>query len=201
MESLSLSRSPSSPEHPVANLLSPSITDSAIDMDAQDTRERDGKISAIGTTHHHHHNSVPLIERFATLVNLISDPTTQSHLEHYSYSSTIHQHLDHVERLLDPRRDITFEITKQRPRSSSRPKSQVTTTSSPQANKSNTPRTMQSPAAVQDQVSGLFESLKSVTEQLQHRRRETSHLNALFTMKCEAMAQRIIALENEVHEL
>ena len=204
MESSSLSRSPTSPAHPVANLLSPSFADSAIDMDThdtQDTKETGGR-SPTETRDTH----PPLTERFATLAHLISNPSTQSHLAQYNnYSSTIHQHLDHIERVLDPRRDIALEITKQRPRSSSRPASPVGPINpSPQADKSNTPSsspTMQSSATVQDQASDLLENLKSVTGQLQRRRQETLHLNGLFTMKCEAMAQRIIALENEVHEL
>lgn len=203
MEPSSLPRSPTSPKHPVANLLSPSITDSAIDIDTQDTQES-SSTSAAAKPHNTH--TAPLTERFATLANLLSNPSTQSHLSQYNnYSSTIHQHLDHIERVLDPRRDITLEIAKQRPRrSNSRPNSLVSPIQSLQVDQSNTPSSSQpmpSSATAQDQASDVLENLKSVTEQLQRRRQETLHLNALFTVKCEAMAQRIIALENEVHEL
>ncbi|KAK2757668.1 hypothetical protein FQN54_004637 [Arachnomyces sp. PD_36] len=206
--------SPSPPPSQLATLLSPSFSDSAIDMDShsqdQDPHPRDIRLTTSNTspppTQQQH--TTPLAERFATLASLISDPSTQSHLEqcdsdsNHSPTITIHKHLDHIERVLDldPRRDITREITKQRPRSTSRPHPHLPPAHAP-APSSSQPMDSPSTTTTQDELPTLLSNLKSVTEQLQHRKQETLHLNALFTMKCEGMAQRIIALENEVHDL
>ncbi|PGH10235.1 hypothetical protein AJ79_05490 [Helicocarpus griseus UAMH5409] len=54
---------------------------------------------------------------------------------------------------------------------------------------------------IDSELDVLMRDLKSVTRGLEQRRVECLHLNAVFTVKCEKLAQRILELEDQIQEL
>ncbi|KAK2802114.1 hypothetical protein FQN50_007478 [Emmonsiellopsis sp. PD_5] len=64
-----------------------------------------------------------------------------------------------------------------------------------------TPRNDRGSIDIHSQLNALMGDLKVVTTRLEQRRAESLHLNAVFTIKCERLAQRILQLEDEIQEL
>lgn len=167
--------------------LSPSFTDSAIDMDLSDSGQRSSGTDAHATA---------LPDRLTRLAHMAADRSPLS--EHDSI--TVHRCLDTIESLLDPRPELSVEIARHRPRSSfsSTTKRIVSCPSSASAAVCPTPSTTQ---ATQHQLANLLEELTAVNAELLQRRNESRHIHDLFTHRCEGLEQRIAQLESDIHEL
>jgi hypothetical protein len=170
--------------------LSLSFADSAIDIELGDTSESKEDVS--------HTQLISLPDRLSRIAAQASLHSLDEHNQ-----ATVHQYLDAIESLLDPRPGISQEIAR------NRPSSPHSGTATPVG--SNEPRTRRSSedvssnqTAVRTANSQLMSLLKDVSDanaELQQRRMEARHIHDLFTFKCEGLAQRIIELEDEVHEL
>ncbi|KAH8701678.1 hypothetical protein BGW36DRAFT_423980 [Talaromyces proteolyticus] len=185
--------------------VSPSFTDSAIDVKEE--------LSECTSTSHDNDPASPLPDRISRIAQLAAaqDPSRQLNVDE---RAAVDRHLEGLERLLllssassDPRPQISHEIAKIRPvrRTSISPTGTIT----PPIRRRNdneshedgnvpAPRTIQQTSC---DLSMLLEEISIANSELQQRRIESRHIHDLFTIKCEGMAQRIIELENEIHEL
>jgi hypothetical protein len=183
--------------------LSPSFTDSAIDVE----------LSESGRTEQSEQSHVDdeLETRLARIAQLAAAQDSFRGLDGDGRAA-VERYLDGLEgQLLDPRPQITREIAKNRPVSRSASNSSTTAeagtgTVTPTAiTQTTTTRRRKDENRAMEQTShdltALLEELSAVNAELQQRRVEACHIYDLFTSKCEGMAQRIIELDHETHEL
>lgn len=189
--------------------LSPSFTDSAIDIELTDSAQSDDE-STPKTSNAH---VISLNQRISQIAHLAAN----NWLQELSIDdcAAVSKHLDKLETLLDPRAEISRVIALNRPSSSSSnsiPRTDSPTTTAlttivnPARNNSvNVPSSQKDNGAVTEKTSRdlrcVLEELSNVNEELQQRYLESRHIHDLFIVKCEGLAQHIIELENEVHEL
>lgn len=200
--------------------ISPSFADSAIDIEITGSVIGEHNVSSEVSPKLESH-AVPLSERISSLARRIaiaersSSTTSSSHngLDEQN-TTTIHEYLDTIESLLDPRPELSREISRSRPRPLS-PSSRTTIAGREGLTKHSQSFVQEqegegnqmqqswipySPSA-NDQLQVLLRGATKVTAELKQRRIETRHIHDLYTFKCERLAQKIIELENEVHEL
>ncbi|KAK1147663.1 hypothetical protein N8T08_001007 [Aspergillus melleus] len=142
-------------------------------------------------------DAMRLPERIAGLAHLVSQNTRLSSDD----STTLHQHLDSIESLLDPRPRLTEEVAKCRP-----PGSQSGATKQLPGNPPAPPSPTTDPGrSVNDisqaQLSAVLSEVTALGAELCQRRKESSHIYDRFTRECQAQAQRISDLEEEMDEL
>ncbi|KAL1873396.1 hypothetical protein Plec18167_006447 [Paecilomyces lecythidis] len=168
--------------------LTPSFADSAIEIDpAEDRRRRSGRDPQEETLSDR-------LNRLALLAAKRDNIPGQD-------AGAIGNCLDTLESLLDPRRELTEEIARHRPRSSrSNPSPQAVGS---RGSNSPTARLSVDPAVDNShrQLQALLKELTAVNAQLQQRRAESRHLHGLFIQKCEGLAQKILELEDEIQDL
>lgn len=200
--------------------ISPSFADSAIDIESTGSVIGERNVSSEVSPKLQSH-AVPLSERISSLARRIatterSSSTTSSPrngLDEQN-TTTIHEYLDTIESLLDPRPELSREIGRSRPRPLS-PSSRTTiagregltkhSQSFVQEQEGEGNQMQQSwipdSSSVNNQLQALLKGATKVTAELKQRRIEARHIHDLYTFKCERLAQKIIELENEVHEL
>ncbi|KAK2776959.1 hypothetical protein FQN53_002465 [Emmonsiellopsis sp. PD_33] len=184
-----------------------SFTDSAIDMDSASetviTKTPEETTTTTTTT-----KDVPSItQRLARLVRLSENGSDKGKNSAAASpelsrqkSMVIQQYLDGIEALLDPHggemgNESTIIMEDEEcakpipplPAIIHRPET--------------TPPKYRGPTDVHSQLNTLMGDLNVVTTRLEQRRAESLHLNAVFTIKCEKLAQRILQLEDEIQEL
>jgi hypothetical protein len=211
--------------------LSPSFSDSAIDLDLTDRdRDRDSS-TGISKSGSGSHAVPPHADRLAHLANLAADRALRPSgpvSKQDDDSALLHRYIDSIESLLiDPRPQLSRVIAQNRPQSPSprpRPCSSSSRTVSIQVTASLGARTSNNtgvsvstetltvkadPASryqslavsLSQQLEVLLGELSQANAQLQLRHVESRHIHDLFTLKCEGLAQRILQLEDEVNEL
>jgi hypothetical protein len=207
---------PESP-HSRSHRFSSSFTDSAIDVELSSTQSDDSiPISSANFS---------LNERLSYIARLAAENSLRGYSvdEH----AAINKCLGDLETLLDPRPGISRVIALNRPSSptgsatsnSSCPSRTATPTPIPTTTStansvavtrrktaededaSSIPRHKALTAQTSDELKSVLCELSSVNEELQQRYVESRHIHDVFIIKCEGLAQRIIGLENEVHEL
>ncbi|OKL61379.1 hypothetical protein UA08_03778 [Talaromyces atroroseus] len=199
--------------HSRTHRLSPSFTDSAIDVELSDSTQSDEDSIPIFPA-----AQFSLAERLSYITHLASENSLRGYT--VDERAAINKCLGDLETLLlDPRPGISRVIALNRPPSpsSAGPPSRSATptpipTTTPTANSVTTRRkeaedvvSRERNQTITEQTSAGLQSvlgaLSSVNEELQQRYLESRHIHDLFIVKCEGLAQRIIELENEVHEL
>ncbi|EED17444.1 pogo transposable element, putative [Talaromyces stipitatus ATCC 10500] len=188
--------------------LTPSFTDSAIDVELTEelTQSDDGNNNSVLTTSSEN-NAALLNQRIVHIAHLAANDDTLRGLSQ-DECAAVNKYLDNIEKLFDPRQELTRAIALNRPAS---PTSSATVTTSPanaalrrkSVSKTISPKT--ATTSLQQQTSrdlnSVLEQLSIVNEELRQRYLESRHIHDLFIVNCEGLAQRIIELENEVHEL
>ncbi|THC88147.1 hypothetical protein EYZ11_012404 [Aspergillus tanneri] len=111
-------------------------------------------------------------------------------------SMTLHQHLDALESLLDPRPSLTREIAKCRPRSSPLGATTLPTDSLPPIDPIHSINDRS-----HSQLTAVLTEVTTLGTEICHRRKESSHIYDLFTRERQELARRILDLEQEVDEL
>ncbi|KAJ9299763.1 hypothetical protein DTO271G3_2647 [Paecilomyces variotii] len=168
--------------------LTPSFADSAIDLDPSENRHQlsgqDSREKTLGDR----------LNRLALLAAKRNDISEQD-------SGTIGNCLDTLESLLDPRHELTREISRHRPRSSHSSPSTPAVSSRASNNSAARPGVDSAVNSSHRQLEALLKELTAVNAQLQQRRAESRHLHGLFIQKCEGLAQRILHLEDEIQDL
>ena len=140
-------------------------------------------------------DALPLPERIAGLAHLVSQSTQISSDD----SATLHQHLDSIESLLDPRPRLTQEVAKCRPSS---PQSDAT--NQPPGSPPETPATDPVRSAnelSQAQLSAVLSEVTALGVEFCQRRSESSYIYDQFTSECKRLTRRISGLEEEIDEL
>jgi hypothetical protein len=170
--------------------LSPSFADSGIDVDLTDTNISKSSLA--------NSREASIADRLVRIVEFSAEASR--HTFDAGETAVLHECLDGLEAILDPRPRFSREIAKNRP-SSSRSTTPVASPISPirplPENAPDNQTVSQTPQA----LTNLLEELSSVNSELQQRRLEARHIHDLFTYKCEGLAQRVIELEDEMHEL
>jgi len=167
---------------------SPSF-DSAINMNNSDSEK---KRSGSHTT--------PISERLITLLCLLGDsPARRALLQQNSV--TVHRYLDNIEIILDSHHGRSFEGTGSRPRILGLGNAAFTQSSRETHDLAGYLRGFNRLEPTAKRLSAILDGLAITNNQLQQRHTESLHLHALFTAKCEALAQRVIELEVELSEL
>jgi hypothetical protein len=166
-----------------------SFVDSAIDVDLTGTSNSS---KPPGLSAH----MVSLSDRLTHLADLAVDLAPRSCVSSQNHS-VLHYHIDAIESLLDPRSELSREIARNRPQSPS--SSAIAAARLP--SQSETRFLEPTCQTVNHQLAALLNELSNASAQLHRRRIESRHIHDLFTLKCEGLAQRIIQLEDEVHEL
>ncbi|KAL1964029.1 hypothetical protein VTN77DRAFT_7575 [Rasamsonia byssochlamydoides] len=176
--------------HPQRHRLSPSFADSAIDVDLTDTSASKESVS--------HNHAIPLPDR---LSRIAAQASLRSLGE--QECAAVHQYLDAIETLLDPRPGLSREIARNRPSSSRSGTATpaVSPTTRTRRSSDDVPSDQKALVTAHRQLTVLLKDLSDANAQLQQRRMEARHIHDLFTSKCEGLAQRVIELEEEVHEL
>lgn len=194
--------------------LTPSFTDSAIDVELteefahdheEEDQDEDDKAPAIAPSKG---DADLLDERIVHIAQLVANNDALRRLSQ-DERSAVNTYLDNIEKILDPRRDISRNIALNRPALSTsnatptptsplsiadsqrKPMSKATTLSQSQSQTQN----------VSHDLTSILKELSSVNSELQQRYLESRHIHDVFIVKCEGLAQRIIELEEEVHEL
>ncbi|CRG87767.1 hypothetical protein PISL3812_04788 [Talaromyces islandicus] len=201
---------PSSQRHHNHHRLSPSFTDSAIDVELSESGRTDETDEAQA-------NEVDdeLVTRLARIAQLAAAQDSFRALDGDGRAA-VERYLDGLEaQLLDPRPQITREIARNRPVRSASNSSTINKSPTAEAG-SVTPTAVslttmrrrkdefaanQTIKQMSQDLTALLEELSTVNAELQQRRIEACHIHDLFTSKCEGMAQRIIELDHETHEL
>ena len=184
MENMYATSQPSTEDPP----LSPSF-DSAIGMNNSDSEK---KRSGSHTT--------PISERLITLLCLLGDsPARRALLQQNSV--TVHRYLDNIETILDSHHGRSFEGTENSPRILGLGNAAFTQPSRENHDLAGSLRGFNRLEPTAKRLSAILESLTITNHQLQQRHTESLHIHALFTTKCEALAQRVIELEAELSEL
>jgi hypothetical protein len=188
--------------------LTPSFTDSAIDVElteefAHDHEDEDEVIPAIAPSS----DVTQLNERIVHIAQLVADKNVLRELSQDDCDA-VNTYLGNIEKLLDPRRDISRTIALNRPASST--SNATPTTKSPLAvaplqqrksiPKATIPWQSQS-QTVSHNLTSILQELTNVNSELRQRYLESRHIHDVFIIKCEGLAQRILELEEEVHEL
>lgn len=191
--------------------LTPSFTDSAIDVevteefahDHGDVNEDDG----IALNAPSNGNACLLNERIAHIAQLAANNDALRGLSQDDCAA-VNTYLDNIEQVLDPRWDISRKITLNRPASSTGNATTVTKSpfaiAAPQRHKpilKTTTPSQSLPKSVPHDLASILQELTSVNAELQQRYLESRHIHDIFIVKCEGLAQRILELEEEVHEL
>lgn len=207
-------------QHHHHHRLSPSFTDSAIDVELSESgrTEQQSEQSAHVDDAEAETETVTedeLETRLARIAQLAAAQDSFRGLDGDGRAA-VERCLDGLEgQLLDPRPQITREIVKNRPVSRSAGSSNnslttadagtVTPTAVPQMTTTTTLHRRKDDYHAMKKTShdlaALLEELSTVNAELQQRRVEACHIHDLFTSKCEGMAQRIIELDHETHEL
>lgn len=201
--------------------MSPSFADSAIDIESTSSTASDPNITHEISSPKSKFHSVALSERLLSLARRIAiaeqPPSTfpSSHIVlDEQGATTIHEFIDNIESLLGPRPKSTKEINRSRPR----PLSPLSRTAITETNElarhsqsfsqelEGTSYPIQQtripyPCYMNDQLEVLLEGISKLTTELSQRHVEARHIHRLYTFKCERLAQRVIELEAEVHEL
>ncbi|EEA23789.1 hypothetical protein TMatcc_006861 [Talaromyces marneffei ATCC 18224] len=185
--------------------LTPSFTDSAIDVELTEEFVHDHD-DVKATTASSNGDVVMLNQRIVHIGHLVANNNALRGLSQDDCAA-VNTYLDNIEKLLDPRADISQTVALNCPASStgnatptasdSRRKSfsknaapqSITTTSQPQLQ------------TVSHDLTSVLKELSSVNSELRQRYLESRHIHDLFIIKCEGLAQRILELEEEVHEL
>jgi hypothetical protein len=171
---------------------STSFVDSAIDIGLTGTSNSSKPLSA---------HTVPLSGRLTRLAHLAADQLApRNHLSEHDHSVLSH-HLDAIESFLDPRPELSREIARNRPQSPSSDTISSVRASSKEGKWLGTQISTPESQSVNRQLAVLLNALSHVTAQLRQRRIESRHIHDLYTLKCESMAQKIIQLEDQVHDL
>lgn len=130
-----------------------------------------------------------------------------------SDTAIIHRCLNTIENTLslpddddnDPRPTLTQEITKHRPQSLSLiphyPSPPSTAAEPSPSAVSHTAESRSEPHPTGSQLTTILEEVTALGNELDRRRRETSHIYELFTQKCQGLERRVAGLEDEVREL
>lgn len=172
--------------------ISPSFADSAIDVELTDASGSKGSVS--------HNHAIPLPDRLARIAAQVSLRSLDEH-----ECAAVHKYLDSIETLLDPRPGLSREIARNRPSSSrsgtATPIASPTTRTGRSSDNDVPSKNQTAVQTASRQLTSLLKDLSEANAQLQQRRMEARHIHELFTYKCEGLAQRIIELEEEVHEL
>lgn len=178
------------PLHSQRHRISPSFADSAIDIELTDASGSKGSVS--------HDHAIPLPDRLARIAAQVSLRSLDEH-----ECAAVHKYLDSIETILDPRPGLSREIARNRPSSSrsgtATPIASPTTRTARSSD--DVPSNQTAVQTASRQLTSLLKDLSEANAQLQQRRMEARHIYELFTFKCEGLAQRIIELEEEVHEL
>lgn len=186
--------------------LTPSFTDSAIDVELTEEFAHNHN-DVIHATAPSNGEASLLNGRIVHIAHLIANDNALRGLSQDDCAA-VNKYLDNIEELLDPRRDISHAIALNRPSPSTgnatptasdsrrksfsvktAPQATTTTTSSPQSQ------------TVSRDLTSVLKELSSVNGELRQRYLESRHIHDLFIVKCEGLAQRILELEEEVHEL
>lgn len=181
--------------------LTPSFTDSAIDVElteeiAHDHEDED-EDDVVATTAESS-DATQLKERIVHIAQLVADKNALQGLSQDDCAA-VSTYLDNIEKLLDPRREISRTIALNRPALST---SNATPASSKKTSAQPTIRLSQSqPQTVSHDLTSILQELTNVNSELRQRYLESRHIHDVFIVKCEGLAQRILELEEEVHEL
>lgn len=198
--------------------LAPSFTDSAIDVDLSESGRTDESLQPQPQPQSQSQSHVDELEtRLARIAHLAAVQGSFRELDG-DRRAAVERYLDGLEeQLLDPRPRITREIAKNRPvRSASHGSRSPTAEAGADTPVAVVPRRRKDDddddgddgfkaeramKQMSHDLMALLEELSSVNAELQQRRVEACHIHDLFTSKCEGMAQRIIELDHETHEL
>lgn len=185
--------------------LTPSFTDSAIDVELTEELAHDhADDDVIATTAPLNGNSDSLKERIVHIAQLVANNDALPGLPQDDRAA-VNAYLDNIEKILDQRQDISRKVALSRPASSTG--NTTPTTKSPLAiadprrkpiSKATTPSQSQT---VSRDLTSILQELTTVNSELRQRYLESRHIHDVFIVKCEGLAQRIIELEEEVHEL
>ncbi|KAI7968827.1 hypothetical protein EIK77_002823 [Talaromyces pinophilus] len=185
--------------------LTPSFTDSAIDVElteefAHDQNHED-EDEVVDTTASSSHVT-RLNERIVHIAQLVADKNALRGLSQDDCAA-VSTYLDNIEKLLDPRRDISQTIALGRPSSST--SNATPTTKIPPAiadyRHNSIPKATTQSQTVSHDLTSILQELTNVNTELRQRYLESRHIHDVFIVKCEGLAQRILELEEEVHEL
>lgn len=214
-----------SPHSTAHRRLSSSFTDSAIDVELSDsTQSGDDSVRLpVPSAKGHADPSSSLNERISHIARLAAAAEKNSSRQFsVDENAALNKCLDDLETLLhgDPRPEISRVIALNRPSSPPSRSPTPTPTSTSTANANLTPvaaprrkddgpffprqiteQKKQQQQTSADDLKSVLRELSSVNADLQQRYIESRHIHDLFIVKCEGLAQRIIELENEVHEL
>ncbi|GAM36712.1 pogo transposable element [Talaromyces pinophilus] len=185
--------------------LTPSFTDSAIDVELteefahdQDHEDEDEVVDTTASSSH----VTRLNERIVHIAQLVADKNALRGLSQDDCAA-VSTYLDNIEKLLDPRRDISQAIALGRPSSSTSnatPTTKISPAIADYRHKSIPKGTTQSQTVSHD-LTSILQELTNVNTELRQRYLESRHIHDVFIVKCEGLAQRILELEEEVHEL
>lgn len=170
--------------------MSSSFADSAIDIDVTNTGTIKSSLASA--------REVSIAGRLSRIADFAAE--SSRHTFDADESAALHECLDDLEAILDPRPEFSREIARNRPLSSHSTTPIASPTCQFRQLHENAPDGQTVSLAAQA-LTSLLEELSSVNSELQQRRVEARHIHDLFTYKCEGLAQRVIELEDEVHEL
>ncbi|PYH46843.1 uncharacterized protein BP01DRAFT_238527 [Aspergillus saccharolyticus JOP 1030-1] len=141
--------------------------------------------------------------RLIRLARLVSE----SNLRPLTDSTTLHQYVEKIEDLLDPRPALSQEIARCRPRASSRPPSPESSPRSPHINSRGIPlpSTADPVASVQEishsQLKSLLGEITTMKAEFSERRKESLEIHSLLIQERQALNRRLSELDEEIHEL
>lgn len=181
--------------------LTSSFTDSAIDVElttdtAQSDDDNDNHVS--GAASSFADATLALHQRVARIADLLTKESTGRELSQEDCAAA-NKHLDYLEQLLnsglstDNRPDKTDLLTATSIKVTSEPHSKQ-----PERRTETTTTTLY---RTSHDLTLLLNELSSVNEELQQRYLESRHIHDLFIIKCEGLAQKIMELQDEIHEL
>lgn len=185
--------------------LTPSFTDSAIDVELTEEILRDhedeDEDEVLATTAPSS-DVTQLNERIVHIAQLVADKNALRELSQDDCAA-VSTYLDNIEKILDPRRNISRTIALNRPSSST--SNAAPTTKSPLAiadyRLKSIPKATTQSQTVSHDLTSILQELTNVNTELRQRYLESRHIHDVFIVKCEGLAQRILELEEEVHEL
>lgn len=185
--------------------LTPSFTDSAIDVELTEEilhdHEDEDEDEVVATTAPSS-DVTQLNKRIVHIAQLVADKNALQRLSEDDCAA-VSTYLDNIEKILDPRRNISRTIALNRPSSST--SNATPTPKTPPAiadyRLKSIPEARTQSQTVSHDLTSILQELTSVNSELRQRYLESRHIHDVFIVKCEGLAQRILELEEEVHEL
>ncbi|KAE8144292.1 hypothetical protein BDV25DRAFT_167173 [Aspergillus avenaceus] len=132
-----------------------------------------------------------LIERLAKLAHAA---TQDAHVSSDD-ATTVHQCLDTLESLLDPRPGLTQQVVKCRPQNANPGTTHFVTPTTTH------PSIMPAEDPLHPQLMALLQEVRTLNAEVNQRRRESSHIYELLTRECRRLSRKVSELEDEIHEL